>query len=42
MRSFETIPGIREGELKENDGGVNSSMLYMIHHKNFVNATMYP
>jgi hypothetical protein len=32
MRPIETIPGIGVGEIKENDGGVNSSM---IHCKNF-------
>jgi hypothetical protein len=27
--------------IKENSGKVNSSMIYLIHYKNFVNATMY-
>jgi hypothetical protein len=27
-RPVETIPGIGGGEIKENDGGVNSSMIY--------------
>jgi hypothetical protein len=32
MRPDETIPGIGGGAIKENDGGVNSTMIY---HKNF-------
>jgi hypothetical protein len=28
MRAAETIPGTGEGEIKENDGGVNSTMRY--------------
>jgi hypothetical protein len=31
----ETIPAIGEGEIKENDEGVNSNMIYLIHCKNF-------
>jgi hypothetical protein len=27
----ETVPGIREEELEESDGGENSSMIYLIH-----------
>jgi hypothetical protein len=35
MRPVETIPGIREVGIKEYDGGDNSSMIYLIHCKNF-------
>jgi hypothetical protein len=28
MRPVETIPGMEEGSIKENDGGVNSTMIY--------------
>jgi hypothetical protein len=37
MLPVETIPGIRWGGgagIKESGEGVNSSMIYMIHHKN--------
>jgi hypothetical protein len=33
--TVETIPGIGEGRKKESGGGVNSSMIYLIHCKNF-------
>jgi hypothetical protein len=48
MRPVETIPG---GRIKENDGEVNSSMIYLIYCMicyilyivtTFINATMYP
>jgi hypothetical protein len=39
MIPVETISEMREGRIKENCGGVNSSMIYLIHSKNFVNAT---
>jgi hypothetical protein len=43
MRTVQTIPGMGgRGEIKERGGGVNSSMIYLIHCKTFVNATMYP
>jgi hypothetical protein len=32
MRPVETIPGMRGGEIKKNDGGVNSST-YLIYYK---------
>jgi hypothetical protein len=32
MRNVETIPGTEGGGIKENDGGVNSTMIYC---KNF-------
>jgi hypothetical protein len=35
LRHAETIPGMGEGGIKENDGGVNSTMIYCI------NVTMY-
>jgi hypothetical protein len=35
MRPVEAIPGMREEEIKENDGGVNSSVIYLIHCKNY-------
>jgi hypothetical protein len=39
MRPVETIPRMGERGIKENDGGVNSSMTYC---GIFVNATRYP
>jgi hypothetical protein len=38
MIPVETIPGMGGGRIKENDGGVNSTM---IHCRTFVNITMY-
>jgi hypothetical protein len=38
MRPVEMILGIRK-EIKENDGGVNSTMICC---KNFCNVTVYP
>jgi hypothetical protein len=35
MRPVETIPGIGEERIKENGGGVNSTMIYLIYCKNF-------
>jgi hypothetical protein len=35
MRPAETIPEMREGGIQDNDGGVNSSMIYLIYCKNF-------
>jgi hypothetical protein len=36
MRPAETIPGMRGGRIKENDGGrVNSSMMHLLYYKNF-------
>jgi hypothetical protein len=40
MIFVESIPG--RGGMKKNGGGDNSSTTYLIHCKNFVNATMYP
>jgi hypothetical protein len=34
MRPAETIIGIRGGGIKENDGGVNSTVIYLIYCKN--------
>jgi hypothetical protein len=42
MRPVETIPGMGEGGTKENDVVVNSTMIYWMYCKIFVNATMYP
>jgi hypothetical protein len=33
MRPVETNPGMRGGRIKENDGGVISSMIYLIYCK---------
>jgi hypothetical protein len=35
MRPVETIPGMGGGGDKEEHGGMNSSMMYLIHCKNF-------
>jgi hypothetical protein len=40
MRPVETIPGIGGGDwdkggIKENDGGINSTIIYSIYCKNF-------
>jgi hypothetical protein len=41
--TVETIPGMGEEGIKESSGeGVNSSMIYLICVRTFVNATMYP
>jgi hypothetical protein len=37
IRSVETIPG--RGGIKEDDGGVNSTIIYC---KNFLNVPIYP
>jgi hypothetical protein len=43
MISVETIPGIGRGGMKERSGGgVNAYMIYLIHLRTFVNATMFP
>jgi hypothetical protein len=39
MWPVETIPGMEEGEIKENDGGVNLTMIYW---KNFCKCLMDP
>jgi hypothetical protein len=39
MRLVETIPGMGRGEINENDGGVNSTM---IHCKNFCKCHNVP
>jgi hypothetical protein len=31
MRPVETIPGMGGGKIKENDEGVNSSMIYLLY-----------
>jgi hypothetical protein len=35
MIPVKTIPGMGEEGIKESSGGVNSSMTYLIHYKNF-------
>jgi hypothetical protein len=40
--TVEAIPGMGEGEYRRMVEGVNSSMIYLIYCRNFVNATMYP
>jgi hypothetical protein len=39
MRPVETIPGMRGGRIKENDGGLNSTMIYC---KNFCKCHNIP
>jgi hypothetical protein len=39
MRPVETTPGMEE---RGNDGGLNSSMMCLIHCKNFYKCHMYP
>jgi hypothetical protein len=39
MRPLETIPGMGEGSIKENDGG-GEFLRYIV--RTFVNVTMYP
>jgi hypothetical protein len=34
MIPVETVPGIGRGGMKESSGGVNSSIIYLIHCKN--------
>jgi hypothetical protein len=42
MVSVETIPGMGGGGIKRAVKGANSSVIYMVHSKNFVNPTVYP
>jgi hypothetical protein len=42
MITVETIPGIGGGEVKENGGRVNSSMIYLIHCKNLCKCHNVP
>jgi hypothetical protein len=39
MRAVKTIPAMGRGEIKDNDGGVNSITIYC---KSFCNVTVYP
>jgi hypothetical protein len=41
MRPVETTPGMGDG-IKENGGGVNSTMIYLIHCKNFCKCHNVP
>jgi hypothetical protein len=42
MMPVETVPGIWGGEMKDMMEVVNASIIYLIHCKTIVNATMYP
>jgi hypothetical protein len=42
MIPVETVPVIRGRGMGERSGGGNSRMIYLIHGKNLVDATMYP
>jgi hypothetical protein len=42
VRPAETAPGMGVGEKMENDGGVNSSMLYLIYCKDFCKCYNVP
>jgi hypothetical protein len=42
MRPVETILGIGEGGIKENGGGVNSSLIYLIYCQNFCKCHNVP
>jgi hypothetical protein len=37
-----TVPGIRKGGYERAADGVNLSMIYLIHCKNFLNIPVYP
>jgi hypothetical protein len=42
MRPAETIPEMGRGRIKENDGGVNSTMIYLTYCKNFYKSHNIP
>jgi hypothetical protein len=42
MRPVRSTPGMRGGRVKKNDGGVNSTMIYLYIIRTFIKATMYP
>jgi hypothetical protein len=42
MIPIRTIPGMGEEGIKENGGGVNLSMIYLIHFKNFCKCHNVP
>jgi hypothetical protein len=42
MRPVETVPGMGGQGIKENDGGVNSSTIYLIYCKNFYKCHNVP
>jgi hypothetical protein len=42
LKPIDTISGMAGGRINEMGGGKSSSMIYLIHCKNFVNVTMYP
>jgi hypothetical protein len=41
-KHVETVPGIRKGEMGERNGGVNPSMIYLIHCKNLCKCHSVP
>jgi hypothetical protein len=42
MRLVETVPGMGGGKIKENGGGVNSTMIFLIYCKNFCKCHNVP
>jgi hypothetical protein len=42
MIPVDTVPGIRGEGMKESSGGVNSSMIYLIHCKNLCKCHSVP
>jgi hypothetical protein len=42
MRPAENIPGMGWGWIKDNDGGMNSTMIYLIYCKNFCKCHNVP
>jgi hypothetical protein len=42
MRPIKTVPGMGARWIKKNDGGVNSSMIYLIYCKNFYKCHKVP
>jgi hypothetical protein len=42
MLPVETVPGMGGGRIKDNGGGVNSGMIYLIHCKNLCKCHNVP
>jgi hypothetical protein len=42
MTPVEAVPGIRRREMRERRGGVNSTMIYLIHCKNLCKCYHVP
>jgi hypothetical protein len=42
MIPVETVPGIREGDLGKSSGGMNPSMIHLIHFKNLCKCHIVP